>query len=123
LQAMNSQDRRIRLIRLEASEYPIGLSIEVPTKGVAILDVTVGSWRSRVPLHWRAGNWSKPPLDVALSPDGELESIQLVLQDEAVNASDECLPALRHQEEAGRPAFDVDGWPPNRYFDVHTDVR
>lgn len=49
--------------------------------------MAVGQDASDAPLHWRAGDWSKPPLDVRLSDVGAVESIQFVFQDESVNAA------------------------------------
>jgi hypothetical protein len=71
---------------VEPAEAPrIQWSLDCPTRGVVILDVTVGDGASAAPLRWRVGDWAKPPLDVRLGDAGAIESIQFVFQDEPVN--------------------------------------
>jgi hypothetical protein len=95
--------------------------VESPTRGVAIVDVTIGSQLTPAPLHWRAGDWTKPPLDVALSPDGRIDSIQVVFQDETVvtSGSEQDEP----QGERGVPRFETSDWPTDRYLDVPVSVN
>lgn len=88
-------------------------SIEVPTPGVVLLDVAVGKPPS-VPLHWRAGTWAKPPLDILLDGEGRFFALQFVLQDERVERRDQ--PALR-KSQAGVPIFDVAEWPEDGFCD------
>ncbi len=99
---------------------PIRWSVDCPASGVVILDVTVGDGVSAVPVHWRAGDWTKPPLDLRLSRAGVVEQIQFVFQDESVDAGDLLLPA---GPEAGLPIFDLDGWPEDRYLDARVAVK
>ncbi len=95
-------------------------TIDRPAQGVAILDVAVGGVASTAPLHWRAGDWSKPPLDVRLSDRGVLESIQLVFQDESIEVGEGAIPS---ESTSGLPVFDVQAWPEGRYSDAREDVE
>lgn len=63
-------------------------TLDQPTREVVVLDVEVGKV-SPAPLHWRAGDWTKLPLDLRLSERGYLEGIQFVFQDESVAYADE----------------------------------
>jgi hypothetical protein len=94
-------------------------SIESPTIGVVVIDVRVGSDFTPAPLHWRAGDWTKPPLDLAFSPDGRLETIQIVLQDETLGGAGSRIdvPVV-----AGHATFDVQRWPADRYLDERIAV-
>ena len=86
------------------------------TAGVVAIDVALD--KSALPsLHWRAGNWTKPPLDVAVDPeDGRLRGIQIVLQDEGVPDGKYRVNAL--EVRRGVPAFDVGTWAnSDRYVD------
>ncbi len=106
---------------VEPAEAPaIRWTLDCPTRGVVILDVAVGQGASEAPLHWRAGDWSKPPLDVRLSDIGAVESIQFVFQDESVDVGEVVMPA---EAEVGLPTFDVGEWPAGRYSDARVDVR
>ena len=98
----------------------VAWTIDCPTRGVVIVDVAVGGVVSRMPLHWRAGDWSKPPLDVRLSPRGMLENIQIVLQDESVDMGEAAVPS---EGMRGLPVFDVQGWPAGRYSDTRIEVE
>jgi hypothetical protein len=107
-----------RLIEPDGA-LPIKWQLDCPTRGVVILDVAVGEVATSTPLHWRAGDWSKPPLDVRLSDDGEVESIQFVFQDESVDVGDVVPPT---DTATGLPVFDVGAWPSDRYYDVRVPV-
>lgn len=107
-----------RLIEPEEA-LPINWQLDCPTRGVVIVDVAVGEVSTSAPLHWRVGDWSKPPMDVRLSDGGEVESIQLIFQDESVDVEDVVPPS---EIAAGLPIFDVGGWPPDRYSDVRVPV-
>ena len=72
------------------------------------------------PLHWRAGLWDKPPLDVTMDAAGGLLGVQFVLQDERVDRGGTL--AVSAEPESGRPVFDVEAWPADRYLDVETTV-
>jgi hypothetical protein len=96
-------------------------AIESPTPGVVLIDVDIGESKSLVPLHWRAGDWTKPPLDIEINPaDSTIQGVQFVLQDERVPFG------------AGRPIdgaepvmamVDVSAWPASRYRDVRCPVH
>ena len=94
--------------------------VESPVPGVVLIDVSLVGEGFPVPLHWRAGDWSKPPLDVSLRPDGRVAGIQFVLQDESV--PEEGFSAQRRVGWAGTPVFVVDGWPADRYRDERLAV-
>ena len=116
---MNSQGPRVHAIDAGSAE-PLDISVHSPTRGVAIVDVKVGSQSTQAPLHWRAGDWTKPPLDVSLGLDGRIECLQVVFQDEVVMMAE---GERAVQEEPGSPSFEVEQWPPDRYLDIRTDVR
>lgn len=95
-------------------------TMDCPAQGVVILDVAVGGAASPAPLHWRAGDWRKPPLDVRLSDHGLLESVQFVFQDESVDIGKVVTPS---ETMRGLPVFDVMGWPEGRYSDARMEVE
>lgn len=102
------------LLRTEPATLQSTWSIEAPTVGVVLIDVTIRRAESAAPLHWRAGAWTKPPLDVSLDDEGRLISIQFVLQDERVSPGQwSVLP----DPEGAAPVFDVKNWPAERYRD------
>jgi hypothetical protein len=108
---------------VQAVDVPprVSVSVESLTTGVAIVDVKVGSQSTSAPLHWRAGDWTKPPLDISLSPEGFIEGIQVVFQDEALLASEK--DADRPPEEPRIPRFEVGQWTANRYLDYRAELR
>jgi hypothetical protein len=110
----------MRAIDVSAESGRIDISVDSPTTGVVIVDIKIGSQSTPAPLHWRAGDWTKPPLDISLSPEGLVESIQVVFQDEEVTMVD---GDVATEEEPGVPSFRVDEWPADRYLDVRTGVR
>jgi len=104
---------------IEKTHSEITWTIGSPVPGVVIIDVTVGSERVPVPLHWRAGTWRKPPLDIILDDRGRLVAMQFVLQDERMEIRD----GTRHVEpEIGVPRFDVSSWATDRYRDEQVPV-
>lgn len=112
------------LLRLRAVQTPdrfplVHWDLDCPTRGVVIMDVEAGS-ASAAPLHWRAGDWTKPPLDLRISDQGIVESIQFVFQDEQVEAAEIVIPS---EPEPGLPVFDVHGWPQDRYLDAQVAVK
>jgi hypothetical protein len=105
----------------ESSEaLAIEWTLDCPTRGIAILDVMVGKDAATPPLHWRAGDWTKPPLDLRLNEAGGVDSIQFVFQDESVDIGEGLLP---DGSEGGFPYFDVRQWPPSRYLDARIAVK
>jgi hypothetical protein len=59
----------LRLVGMEHEpQAMVAWRIESPTVGVVLFDVDVGAWGHPIPLHWRAGDWRKPPLDIQLDP-------------------------------------------------------
>lgn len=109
----------LRMVRAEQGAQDSIWSIESPTPGVVLIDVAIGGDPPAVPLHWRAGTWRKPPLDLALDAQGQLLSLQFALQDEHVAPGvSSVLPEL----EASVPTFDVANWPEDRYLDEKVPV-
>jgi hypothetical protein len=115
---MSPHGLRVRSVTGGADVIHIGA--DSPARGVAILDVTIGSTSTPAPLHWRAGDWKKPPFDVSLGSDGRPESVQVVFQDEEIPMTDS-LPSI--DVEPGVPLFDVGGWPTDRYLDARAVVH
>jgi hypothetical protein len=101
-------------------EGTVGWRIESPTVGVVLVDVGLGRDPDPAPLHWRAGEWSKPPLDLEIdSISGRLQALQFILQDERVPV-EKVAPLPAGQQ--GVPVFEVAGWPADRYRDVRYPV-
>jgi hypothetical protein len=111
----------VRVVAVDPEvEDAVGWRIESPTPGVVLVDVGLGGDPDPVPLHWRAGEWSKPPLDLAIDPvSGRLQALQFVLQDERVPVA-EVAPLPAGQQ--GVPVLEVAGWPADRYRDVRCPV-
>lgn len=111
----------LRLCEIDPIPSEISWSIDAPTPGVVIVDVAIGPGRVPVPLHWRAGSWTKPPLDVTLDNEGRLTAIQFVLQDEQVEFG-----GVLHNQcgapKIGIPRFEVSSWPEDRYWDERLPV-
>jgi hypothetical protein len=104
----------------EEASPQVTITIDSPTHGVVIMDIAIGGWSTPTPLHWRAGDWTKPPLDFCLNSDGRLESIQVVFQDEVIETAD---VGLASQVNEGVPSFDVSDWPSSRYLDERSEVQ
>lgn len=117
---MNSMTLMLKSLAEPNEAPPIQWTLDCPTRGVVILDVAIGREVSAAPLHWRAGDWTKPPLDLRLSGAGVLESIQFVFQDESVHVGPISLPA---ESEIGLPIFDVGDWSADRYMDARVLVK
>jgi hypothetical protein len=112
----------VRIVRVDHSaKAQVRWVIGSPTPGVVLVDVKIGNNSSVLPLHWRTGDWTKPPLDVELDPNsGEVLAVQFVLQDERVPRQEvEDLPDVGQ----GVPLFDIRGWPADRYSDFRQLVR
>jgi hypothetical protein len=117
---MSPQALQMRRLYRGTTLSTIDISVEAPAAGVAIVDATISCRSSSVPIHWRAGDWTKPPLDISLSHEGRIEGIQIVFQDEKVPIGGR---ESATKEESGIPSFDVGAWSADRYLDVHTSVR
>lgn len=121
LQAVSPQESKLRQSRMSEEPTPaVEVSVYTPTTGVAIVDVKVGAESTPAPLHWPAGDWTKPPLDISLSEIGRVEGVQVVFQDEVIDTAD---AALSTDVDVGVPLFDVDEWPADRYLDARLNVR
>lgn len=108
----------LRLKDLESPLSRVACNVESPTPGVVLVEVGLGS--DPAPLHWRAGSWDKPPLDISMDASGRLLAVQFVLQDEWVERDGTATE--RAPSELGRPVFDVSSWPDDRYLDVEASV-
>jgi hypothetical protein len=117
---MTTGSLRVVEFRSDVAVPSITRAISSPTSGVVIVDVSVGPPTSISNLHWRAGDWTKPPLDMSLSHSGHLESIQFVFQDEEVRQSHETAPIV---EQRGSPIFDTTAWTKKRYWDIRCPVH
>lgn len=97
-------------------------SLHALTPGVVLIDVYIDglpSSSTNIPLHWRAGTWTKPPLDLRLSSTGTLLGFDFTLQDERIAVAESTsFPAPR----AGSVVFQTEGWPPDRYLDERLTV-
>lgn len=109
----------LKLIRQDLLEPEVSILVESPVPGVVLIDAVLG--RPEAPLHWRAGLWNKPPLDVSLVPNGRLAAVQFVLQDERVPRS-ESLNLSWDGTGGIWPVFDVGSWPDGRYLDEEIAV-
>lgn len=111
--------RMLKLVDETAGAAQLTVDIVNPTKGVALIDVILAE--EAVPLHWRVGDWTKPPLDIQLGRDGRLIGVQFVLQDEGnLVQVKQALPSI--QRSGILPIFDVTGWSLDRYEDVKIAV-
>jgi hypothetical protein len=99
---------------------PASWSIECPVPGVVLINLNLVSALHPAPLHWRVGNWRKPPLDIEIEPSsGSLQAIQFALQDEQVPL---VAVASLPTGKSGLPVFDTADWPTDRYLDVRGQV-
>lgn len=108
-------------LRLKAKEAPlpqVPWRIESPTPGVVLVEAVLDT--DRAPLHWRVGQWDKPPLDLWMDASGRLLGVQFALQDERVGPED--TTADKPVDDHGRPVFDVSSWPEDRYIDTEAPV-
>jgi len=96
-------------------------AIESPTPGVVLVNVAIDGSRSLTPLHWRGGDWTKPPLDIEVNPtNGAVQGLQVVLQDERVQRG----PLESEPERVvGIPVVELADWPEDRYKDVRCEVQ
>ena len=96
-------------------------AIESPTPGVVLVSVVIEGPRSVTPLHWRGGDWTKPPLDIEVNPtNGAVQALQVVLQDEHVQRGHLDSKAAG---VAGIPVVEVTDWSEDRYRDVRCEVQ
>lgn len=102
------------------ADSPVCWAVESPVRGVVNVDVTVGDGSGGAPLHFRIGDWSKPPVDVSIGADGAVQGVQIVLQDEAVMRSVE--PSEVRDAPMARVCFEVADWPDARYRDERGEV-
>lgn len=116
---MSASGLRLKRITESEGRCRSSGSWTAPHAGSSFLDVAVGETAPGAPFHWRAGDWRKPPVDVRLSHEGAVESIQFVLQDESVDVDDVIPPP---DIATGLPKFDVAAWPSDRYSDVRVPI-
>jgi hypothetical protein len=110
---------RVRGVLIEESAAV--LDIDTPTHGVAIVNARFDRRKSPVPLHWRAGDWTKPPMDIEIDPQtGAVQAAQFVLQDERIPQSD---MTEAPTPSGGTPIVETEGWTSDPYLGVHCDLR
>jgi hypothetical protein len=109
----------LRLVRTDPGSHHAIWSIESPTPGVVLINLAIDGMSEPVPLHWRAGTWTKPPLDVELDARGRLVGLQFVLQDERVPVGE---GSVLPERDTALPIFDVTAWPHDRYLDEKIPV-
>lgn len=99
--------------------------ITSPAHGLVLIDCRLARAEDDeepppISLHWRTGDWSKPPLDIALDEDtGRFQSLQLALQDETIERKmlSDVEPATL-ASETGIPVFERTLWSDDdRYVD------
>jgi hypothetical protein len=110
----------IRLTSVSPAPASVTRHIDSPCRGVVLLDYALAA--GGVALHWRAGDWSKPPLDVSVDPaTGRLVALQYVLQDERLPVLGPISQSADRRE--GVPIFDLSAWAPDeRYVDEVASV-
>src|SRR5713101_5756681 len=114
------------MLKLTAIEkdVPASSTLEVKnlTDGVVSIQWVLERNPASPPLHWRAGRWEKPPVDLRLDArDGRLRALQVVLQDELPQQQSAPRPVL--PIKAGLPLFDLSLWTPtDPYVDEKLDV-
>lgn len=111
----------LRLLRVEDRAVKVSRRLENPATGVALINCTLNVSAQGPPLHWRVGNWKKPPIDIEIDPtDGHLSALQVVLQDEGI--AEGVLWKTEMKKISGIPFFDLAIWPPKgRYLDEHSE--
>lgn len=100
----------------------VSREIEELTTGVVSIHYVVQRDFARPPLHWRAGKWDKPPVDIRVDPvDGQLRAVQVVIQHPLSEKSGATPKAPRIRR--GVPFFDLGAWQGGKpYLDETTDV-
>ncbi|MGH2511005.1 MAG: hypothetical protein ACRDHZ_26885 [Ktedonobacteraceae bacterium] len=113
----------------EIERLPATMTREItsPAQGLVLIDCQCARNAENeeplpVPLHWRIGDWSKPPIDIALDEDtGHFQSLLLVLQDEIIKRR--ALPDVdlaSPTSELGIPIFARTPWNNDElYVDEH----
>jgi hypothetical protein len=85
-----------------------------------LINVDVAGPRSLTPLHWRAGEWTEPPIDIEVNPDdGAIQAVQVVLQDEWAGMR---VPPSSQDAVSGLPLVAFADWPTDGYWDVRCRV-
>ena len=111
----------IQAVAAPAASSALAWAIERPTPGVVLIDVEIAGPKSLAPLHWRAGDWTKPPLDIEVNPVVvPSRAFRLCFQDEQVP---EGTPRVGYEGAVGIPLVDVEGWPEDRYRDIRCPVE
>src|SRR5438132_9226808 len=71
LLTMSSHDVNwLRLQRIEPVDVHLRREVSSPSPGVAIIDIVTEPEIGRSPnsVHWRIGDWRKPPIDISIRP-------------------------------------------------------
>jgi hypothetical protein len=110
----------LRLLGLDQGDLAGTVSrIDQASDTVTIVTVERPEPLDPAPLHYRIGDWSSPPVDIAIDHRGRFQSITITL--------DDSLPPLvtgnaTEATAAGIPLFEVERWPPDRFLDVRRTV-
>jgi hypothetical protein len=115
----------LKVVEIKDIQVRVAREITSPAQGVVLIDCLLTTDEEKkepspVPFHWRAGDWSKPPIDITLEADtGRFQSLQLVLQDETITRTT-LLSAESTEPSKGIPIFARADWSNNeRYIDEH----
>ncbi len=117
----------LKLVEIQHSSAQMIREANSPAQGLVMIDCQFAREEGNeeplpVPLHWRVGDWSKPPIDIALEEEtGRFQSLLLVLQDETIarkKLTDVDLTVL--PSETGIPVFERAPWKKDEtYLDEH----
>ncbi|HEU5375400.1 MAG TPA: hypothetical protein VFV38_08180 [Ktedonobacteraceae bacterium] len=107
----------LKTVEIEQLSVQVIREITSPAQGVVLIDCRIAREEEdeeplTVPLHWRVGDWSKPPIDIALDADtGRFQSLQLVLQDETIERRVQpAIDVATLTSETGIPVFERTLW-------------
>lgn len=113
----------LKIVEIEQLPARVLREITSPAQGLVLIDCQLSIKEENeeplaVPLHWRAGDWSKPPIDIALDEDtGRFQSLQFVLQDEVIERG--TLPGIdlaTLTSETGVPIFERGLWSDDEHY-------
>src|SRR5689334_17035156 len=121
--------KMLKVVQIEHLPAKVMREVTNAAQGIVLIDCgIVRDEESEEPLlvllHWRAGDWKKPPIDIALDEDtGHFQSLQLVLQDETIERNTLLSTDLGTlAPEEGLPVFELLPWSDEDYIDEHLQV-
>jgi hypothetical protein len=115
----------LKIVEIERVPAKVTREVTNLAQGVVLIDCRLTTDEENeeplsVPLHWRAGDWSKPPIDIALDAEtGHLRSLELILQDEIIEHKTLLSTELADIDiDRGTPIFERTLWSDDeRYVD------